>query len=93
MLVHSKIKEKFIAHLKDAITSFYSENPLTNPDYGRMVSEKHFDRLSGFLNNGTLRHGGNRSKENLRIEPTVLDDITWDMPVMEEEIFGPCVRS
>ncbi|MGG4341080.1 aldehyde dehydrogenase [Paenibacillus lautus] len=89
VLVHSKVKEKFIAHLKDAITSFYGENPLTNPDYGRIVSEKHFDRLSGFLNNGTLRHGGNSSKDRLLIEPTVLDDITWDMPVMEEEIFGP----
>ncbi|KOR82568.1 aldehyde dehydrogenase [Paenibacillus solani] len=89
ILVHSKVKESFIAHLKTAITSFYGENPLINPDYGRIVSEKHFERLTGFLNNGTLRHGGNTSRERLLIEPTVLDDITWEMPVMEEEIFGP----
>lgn len=89
ILVHSKVKEKFIAHLKTAITSFYGENPLINPDYGRIVSEKHFERLTGFLNNGTLRHGGNTSRERLLIEPTVMDDITWEMPVMEEEIFGP----
>lgn len=89
ILVHSKVKERFIAHLKTAITSFYGENPLINPDYGRIVSEKHFERLTGFLNNGTLRHGGNASRERLLIEPTILDDITWEMPVMEEEIFGP----
>ncbi|KOP66614.1 aldehyde dehydrogenase [Bacillus sp. FJAT-18019] len=89
ILVHAKVKERFIAHLKTAITSFYGENPLINPDYGRIVSEKHFERLTGFLNNGTLRHGGDTSRERLLIEPTVLDDITWEMPVMEEEIFGP----
>lgn len=89
ILVHSKVKERFIAQLKIAITSFYGENPLINPDYGRIVSEKHFERLTGFLNNGTMRHGGNTSRERLLIEPTVLDDITWEMPIMEEEIFGP----
>lgn len=89
ILVHSKVKERFITHLKTAITSFYGENPLLNPDYGRIVSEKHFERLTGFLNNGTLRHGGNTSRERLLIEPTVMDNITWEMPVMEEEIFGP----
>ncbi|GAB6927083.1 aldehyde dehydrogenase [Paenibacillus sp. JCM 10914] len=89
LLVHSRVKEKFISHLKGSITSFYGQDPLTNIDYGRIVSKKHYDRLSSFLDNGNQRHGGRTDKDQLRIEPTILDDITWDMPVMEEEIFGP----
>ncbi|MFF3922702.1 aldehyde dehydrogenase [Paenibacillus lactis] len=89
VLVHSRVKEPFIAYLKEAIIEFYGPEPLNNPDYGRIVSQKHFNRLAGFLDNGHLRHGGKADKDKLCIEPTVLDQVTWDMPVMEEEIFGP----
>ncbi|WP_054958173.1 aldehyde dehydrogenase [Paenibacillus dakarensis] len=89
LLVHESVKEPLLQYMKEAITEFYGESPLKNPDYGRIVSEKHFLRLSHFLDNGSVRHGGNYDESNLLIEPTLLDDITWDMPVMEDEIFGP----
>ncbi|MFC7678269.1 aldehyde dehydrogenase [Paenibacillus sp. GCM10028914] len=89
LLVHQSVKEELIKHMKEAISEFYSDSPLSNPDYGRIVSEKHFLRLSNFLSNGSIRHGGKCDASKLLIEPTLLDDITWEMPVMEEEIFGP----
>ena len=89
LLVHESVKEQLLNDMKEAITEFYGESPLSNPDYGRIVSEKHFLRLSNFLNHGSVRHGGQCDPSKLLIEPTLLDHITWDMPVMEEEIFGP----
>lgn len=89
LLVHQSVKEQLVHHLKEAITEFHGDSPLHNLDYGQIVSEKHFRRLSDFLSNGSIRHGGNSDADKLLIEPTLLDDITWDMPVMQEEIFGP----
>lgn len=89
LLVHESIKEPLLKHMKEAITEFYGDSPLMNSEYGRIVSEKHFLRLSDFLSNGSLRHGGKCDASKLLIEPTLLDDITWEMPVMEDEIFGP----
>ncbi|GAB6991541.1 aldehyde dehydrogenase [Paenibacillus pini] len=89
LLVHSKVKDRLLLHLKEEITEFYGKEPLTNPDYSHIVSEKHFKRLAAFLDQGTVVSGGKTSPEQLCIEPTLLDHITWDMPVMQEEIFGP----
>ncbi|WP_106766854.1 aldehyde dehydrogenase [Paenibacillus faecalis] len=89
LLVHHRIKEPLIQHLKEAIIEFYGDTPLHNLDYGKIVSEKHFNRLSDYLSNGSIRHGGKTDAGKLLIEPTLLDEITWDMPVMQEEIFGP----
>ncbi|UNK17691.1 aldehyde dehydrogenase [Paenibacillus sp. N3/727] len=89
LLVHHSVKEQLLGHMREAITDFYGDSPLSNSDYGQIVSEKHFQRLSDFLNNGSIRHGGKSDAGKLLIEPTLLDDITWNMPVMQEEIFGP----
>lgn len=89
LLVHESVKESLLEYMREAIIEFYGDSPLMNSDYGRIVSEKHFLRLSNFLSNGSVRHGGKCDASKLLIEPTLLDDITWDMPVMEDEIFGP----
>ena len=83
------VKDPLVAELKAQITAQYGERPLQNPDYGRIVNEKHFDRLCRLLASGTLCHGGGTDPSALRIEPTVLDGVTFDDPVMGEEIFGP----
>jgi len=57
--------------------------------YGRIVSERHAERLVRFLVNGTVIHGGNYDIKQRWIEPTLLDDVTWDDAIMQEEIFGP----
>ncbi|WP_085991966.1 aldehyde dehydrogenase [Oceanobacillus senegalensis] len=87
--VHEKVKFKFLKAVKKYIRTFYSKDPLKNNDYTRIINEKHFDRISSFLTNGTILHGGRTNRETLMIEPTILDRITWDDPIMKEEIFGP----
>ncbi|GIN20403.1 MAG TPA: aldehyde dehydrogenase [Bacillus bacterium] len=84
LYVHQRIKEPFLCLLKEAIQEMYAGRSLT-----RIVSERHFSRLTSFLNQGDILTGGNASREELSIEPTVLTGITWEDPIMEEEIFGP----
>lgn len=67
----------------------FGENPLKNQDYGKIVNEKHFNRLIGLLDGEHLLCGGEGDPENLRISPTILSDVKWEDPVMQEEIFGP----
>lgn len=64
-------------------------NPLENPDYGRIINRKHFDRLTGLMDSELVAAGGERREETLQIAPTLMDGVTWDDPVMQEEIFGP----
>lgn len=87
--VNEKVKFKFLKALKRYIRIFYGKEPLKNNDYTKIISKNHFDRFIPFLSNGTIIHGGNYDTELLVMEPTVLDKVTWDDPVMQEEIFGP----
>ena len=58
-------------------------------NYGKIINEKHFERILGLINGEKLVYGGQSEPESLRIAPTVLNNITWDDAVMGEEIFGP----
>lgn len=87
--LHHQIRDEFLESFKLAIQELYGAHPLDNPDYTRIVSAKHFERLQSFLNNGTTVLGGQVNKEALTIEPTVLTEVTWEDPVMQDEIFGP----
>jgi aldehyde dehydrogenase (NAD+) len=89
LYVHEKVKEALIIRMKTEISRAFGENPLVNPNYTRIVNEQHFARLSGFLNDGKVIYGGQKDEEKLLIAPTLLDEVTWEMPVMQEEIFGP----
>lgn len=89
LYLHQDIKEEFFHHLKDAIKELYGVDPLENDAFTRIVSEKHFNRLSSFLHDGEIIVGGRTKYETLTIEPTVLTNITWQDAIMEDEIFGP----
>ncbi|SDD61108.1 aldehyde dehydrogenase (NAD+) [Terribacillus halophilus] len=89
LLVHSSVKEPLLAKLKDVITATYGDNIVQNPNFGHVVSDRHFDRLAGFLSNGKIVVGGKSDRSQLIIEPTILDSISWDDPIMQDEIFGP----
>ncbi|MEC2704833.1 aldehyde dehydrogenase [Bacillus thuringiensis] len=89
MYVHSSVKEKLIEAMRHEITEQYNKEPLQNENYVRIVSERHFERLCRFLQDGQVVIGGNYKKDTLHIEPTVLADTTWQDAVMEDEIFGP----
>lgn len=86
---HADVKDAFIAALRAELARQYGPTPLDNEDYGKIVNQKHFDRLAGLLDPAKTVIGGQTQPERLRIAPTVLDNVTWDDPVMGEEIFGP----
>ncbi|MBM7552375.1 aldehyde dehydrogenase (NAD+) [Thalassobacillus pellis] len=89
LYVHRDVKTKLLAKIKKYIKIFYGRQPLENNHFTKIVNKQHFDRLSNYLNNGTLITGGNTDRENLKMEPTLLDNIGWQDEVMKEEIFGP----
>lgn len=89
VLVHAGIKEKLVAALKEAIGRFYGEQPEESYNYGKIINEKQFSRLIAYLDQGTIVHGGRIDKQRLFIEPTILDNVPLDAPVMQDEIFGP----
>ena len=88
LLVDRRIKQDLLEHLKQSIHEFYGENPESSSDYGRIINQRHFSRLLGFLDGKTVI-GGQADPETRYIAPTILDDVSWDDPVMQEEIFGP----
>lgn len=89
LFVHESIKEEFLSQLKVAVAELYGDAPLENENFTKIVSERHFNRLQSFLKNGTVFIGGGTLPEQLKMEPTVLTDISWDDAIMEDEIFGP----
>lgn len=89
ILVQRNVKDELLANLKEVVTNTYGEDVSQNLDFPHVVSEKHFDRLSSFLTNGDIVFGGKTDRSRLFIEPTVLDNISWEDNVMQDEIFGP----
>ncbi len=89
LYLHRRIKDVFLEEFKLAIEDLYEKYPLVNPHFTRIIHKKHFDRLHSYLNNGEILIGGKAKEEALTIEPTVLTNVSWDEPIMKEEIFGP----
>ena len=83
------VREDLEKALIREIRKQFGEHPLENPDYGKIINEKHFLRLSALLDSDTVLHGGKISPETLKIEPSVLSPCTWDSEIMKDEIFGP----
>lgn len=89
LLVERSIRDDLIEALARTMGEFYGPDPLVSPDYGWIINRQHFDRLVGYLGAGTVVHGGQASAKDLSIAPTILTDVPFNSPVMEEEIFGP----
>lgn len=83
------VKDRLLSALMSEIHTQFGKEPLKNPDYGKIINEKHLKRLSALLDGEKVFYGGGREVENHRIEPTLVSPCTWDSPLMEEEIFGP----
>lgn len=84
-----EIKEALVAELRRQITRQYGKEPLKNRNYGKIINEKHFDRINSLIDPAKTVCGGGSNRETLQIEPTVLDNVTFEDPVMQQEIFGP----
>ena len=89
ILCSKQIKDKLVSEIKRQISVQYGAYPLGNTDYGRIVNRRHFDRICSLTDPAKVVCGGKNNPDELRIEPTVMDNVTWDDAVMQEEIFGP----
>ena len=83
------VKDAFIKEVQKQIRKQYGRHPLDNPDYGKIINEKHFNRILGLIDEKKVVQGGGSDRKTLRIEPTVMDNVAFSDPVMQEEIFGP----
>lgn len=84
-----KIKDQLLAEIKRQIKRQFRSEPLTNKNYGKIINEKHFDRITKLIASSKVVFGGKCDRTTLKIEPTVMDHVTFDDAVMQEEIFGP----
>ena len=89
LLVDRKIKKDLLEHLKQIIQEFYGATPETSPDYARIINQHHFQRLCELLKTGEIVVGGDTNPSNYYIAPTVMDGVSPEEGVMQEEIFGP----
>lgn len=89
LLVHKAVKPRFMQLFKDHLQAMYGNDPAQSPDYPRIINDDHYKRLVGYLKNGRVLAGGETNDKDRYIAPTVLDQVSWDSPVMQEEIFGP----
>jgi aldehyde dehydrogenase (NAD+) len=89
VLVFRDVAAAFVRELKAAITTFYGDDPQKSPDYGRMINERHFDRVAKLLDSGDVQHGGQSERADLYIAPTILTNVALTSPAMQDEIFGP----
>lgn len=84
-----KIKDQLLAEIKRQIKRQFRSEPLTNKNYGKIINEKHFDRITKLIDSSKVVFGGKCDRTTLKIEPTVMDHVTFDDAVMQEETFGP----
>lgn len=89
ILCHKDVKDEFVKAVCKQIKKQYGKYPLENSDYGKIVNEKHFERLRDLIDVNKVVTGGIANPNTLQIAPTVMDNVTWDDAVMQEEIFGP----
>ncbi len=89
VLVHFSREEALIEALIKEIREMYTSAPLANSILPHIINQRHFDRLVGLMQSGVITHGGQIDPETRKIAPTILTDVDWESPVMQEEIFGP----
>lgn len=89
ILCHHTIKDQLIGYLREEIQRQYGTDYLHNSSYGKIITSEHFRRIVKLLDSEKTVHGGRHNEAALKIEPTILCPVSWDDPVMKEEIFGP----
>ena len=91
VLVQEDVKEELIKYMKYYISKFYTENPLKISYFPKIITERHFERLVSLIKYEHNVHGGYCDNKLNKIAPTILDQVTWQSPIMQEEIFGPII--
>lgn len=89
ILCDKKIKYELIGAIQKQLRLQYGVLPIENPSYGKMINEKHYERVAKLIDPKKVAFGGYGKRDKLQIAPTLMDHVTWDDPIMQEEIFGP----
>ncbi len=89
VLVHESQQAALVTELKKSILDFFGDKPEESYSYGKIINEKQFNRIVQYLEQGTIAYGGRTNKEQLFIEPTILENVQLNATIMQEEIFGP----
>lgn len=89
LLVNREVKDRLLEAMVRCIKRFYGDDPSLSPDYARIVSDRHFERLSGLMTDGEIVAGGEIDAETRYIAPTIIDKVDPESPIMQEEVFGP----
>ena len=89
LMLHKNIKDKFLSELEKAFRELLGDDPQKSEHFVRIVNDAAFERLEGYLADGEVVFGGKTDKDERYFSPTVLDHVSPDSPVMQEEIFGP----
>jgi len=89
VLTDAETEKKLVPLIGQALGEMFGENPETSESYGRIVNDRHFERLAGLIGSGKVAIGGQANAETRYIAPTVLTGVAADSPVMQQEIFGP----
>ena len=89
LMLHEDIKDEFLKELEINFKALLGEDPRKTKHFVRIVNDRAFDRLEGYLKDGRIAFGGHTERGERYFEPTVLDGVSPDAPVMREEIFGP----
>ncbi|MEA5571814.1 aldehyde dehydrogenase [Calothrix sp. UHCC 0171] len=88
VLINKDIKKEFLKNIEKCIQEFYGDNPKNSPDYARIINQRQFSRVANLLQ-GDIRIGGEINADELYISPTVIDNVTWEDTIMQDEIFAP----
>lgn len=89
LYVQQSCKDKLVEKLRQTINQFYSDHPEKSASFGRIINTHHFERLTKLLQTGRIIYGGQTDPKTEYIAPTLIDQISWQDPIMQEEIFGP----
>lgn len=89
VLVQKSVHKQFVEKVIQRIRQQFGEEPIKSPDYTRMINDSHFERVSELIDPAKVIHGGDVDAESRYIAPTILDQVTMDEMIMQEEIFGP----
>jgi aldehyde dehydrogenase (NAD+) len=89
ILIRKEIKAKFIEEVKKQIIKIHGSRPIDSEAFARIITKRHFSRLTNLIDNSKVVAGGDYDEAEKYIAPTLLDNISWDNAIMQEEIFGP----
>uniref|UniRef100_A0AAY4DGR0 Aldehyde dehydrogenase n=1 Tax=Denticeps clupeoides TaxID=299321 RepID=A0AAY4DGR0_9TELE len=89
ILCEPGIQQRVIEGIQQTLMEFFTDNPKSSPDYGRIINRRHFDRIVGLMEGCTVALGGQTDSSECYIAPTVLTDVSPHVRLMQEEIFGP----